>query len=78
MRYFIAYSSIYCGEMSLLLSVFQRNVVLSVIRLHVAQVVLNTNARSSFLYRNYMRIAFSFGLLDCPTHLRREVQNQST
>lgn len=85
MGYFITYASIYCGEMSLLLSVFQRNKVLSVIRLlHIeapcstGSLKLNTNARSIFLYRNYMSIAFSFSILDCPKHLRREVQNQST
>lgn len=84
MRYFITYSSIYCGEMPLLLSVFQRNKVLSVIRLHIVapsntrRLKLNANVRSICLYRNYTRIAFSFWILDCPKHWRCEVQNQST
>lgn len=73
MGYFITYSSIYCGEMSLLLSVFQRNKVLSVIcHLHIqapcntSSLKLHANARSICLYRNYLRIAFRFWILDCP------------
>lgn len=67
MVYFITYSSIYCGEMSLLLSVFQRNKVSSAIRLLHIEAPCNTsrlkrhaNAPSICLYRNYMRTAFRF------------------
>lgn len=79
MMFFITYSSTYCGEMSLLLSEIKFYLYLDIkAPSSTSKLKLHANARSIFLYRNYMRRAFSFWILDCPKHLRREVQNQSS